>query len=571
VSVRASATALVRSGWNSGNVRAGETRQFDVRLARGNLVRIRVVSADSGLPIQDASVSLLEGGVSESGHSILTNRPELGQARTDLTGEAVFAIPDKGMATAFVLATGHARYMETLEAAGRAPAEVLVVARLAPGVALTCLVTDPVGRVAPQARVYAVPAPQLLALANPDWPSVFNGLYVLPFAALSDAHGRAELTGLEQDGDYVVIARADPWCTSEPGHFRHAADGGAATLPLRLRRPGALVVQVPGGLDDVRLTLRTQLDGGFDFVPLDNENSFVADELPPGRHELEVEVAGRRVRSQEVVVTEGHSSRVSLEIARSVEISGAVTTGDLGPVGGVHVHAVAALGSEFSGGSAVTGPDGRFSLTVNGSGVTYTLRVVADGYAQQRPLPEVTSPTTGVHVPVVRHGTLRLRVAGDSVSDDDLVFIVQYASGFPQRHLRLPRTDTFALRECPPGAGSVRVYSAIGAPSDVPFDLEEGTELDLGTVQLQPGAAVEGVVVTPTGTPVSDARLAVVDSNTDWEYRTTRTGANGSFNVEGVEPGTVEFRIDHGARIQSVRQTVVAPRSIVEIVLPTGD
>jgi len=81
-------------------------------------------------------------------------------------------------------------------------------------------------------------------------------------------------------------------------------------------------------------------------------------------------------------------------------------------------------------------------------------------------------------------------------------------------------------------------------------------------VVLQRAFAVEGVVRTQDGAPVEDARLSVGGYG-EFDSSRTRSGADGSFRLNGLSPGSVLVNVAAGARGRASKTLVGTPSETV--------
>ena len=102
--------------------------------------------------------------------------------------------------------------------------------------------------------------------------------------------------------------------------------------------------------------------------------------------------------------------------------------------------------------------------------------------------------------------------------------------------------------------------------------------VDLGTLVLRPGEALDGRVLTPDGDPLPDVRVALTfhvdapDAAGDGRdfTRWAPTDEDGRFHVGGLPPGSVTVRLED-ARFLATSEEILVPREEpVRLVPPTG-
>lgn len=138
---------------------------------------------------------------------------------------------------------------------------------------------------------------------------------------------------------------------------------------------------------------------------------------------------------------------------------------------------------------------------------------------------------------------------------------------------------TFAVEELGPELYDLRVVAEGFAPLEVPglpvvFD-EGGGEIDLGTIVLEPGAAISGTVVDDRGSPVEGAEVSFDSWSTrgelkPWELETNavKSDADGRFLLVDRAPGEkLDLSVWHPDFIAAEVRGVVVPREDVLVEL----
>lgn len=333
----------------------------------------------------------------------------------------------------------------------------------------------------------------------------------------------------------------------EAGSHRLVLETGAAVRGRTVDGEGTPVagvevealVPVPGDpRAQKRLTARSDEDGRFELAGLPAARSLLGFRHPDFRQvDRRVDFDDRRTVDLETVV---------LAPGRRAEI---VVRGPDGPVTGAVVR------DSVTGESFTPRDDGR--LVIHGLPLDEARRVEvqADGY-----LPAAAELTPGAPQPV----EVRLeRGAGIVVELRDT------ETGEPVTEARgkLGRGGGFSVVELRDPAGRHRMGGLAPGPwkveLDVPgflpvaldLELDAGELLDLGTVSLDRGASVQGVLLGPAGIPLAGARVATVRPNVLGNLAARRLGdehetiadEEGFFLLSGLDGGDLCLTVSHAA------------------------
>ncbi len=208
-----------------------------------------------------------------------------------------------------------------------------------------------------------------------------------------------------------------------------------------------------------------------------------------------------------------------------------------------------------------SGPDGRFVLRGLAPELAYDLRVARSGYAAlTRELdPLEQSPATPLRLVLRRGAGARVRVvdsrqnpiAGAAASlrpaEDDTSFS-RFFGGEPVV-AHEATTDTAGVAvfgNLPAGRYDLEIEARGYGPSTVPgVRIPESGASDLGTVNLEPGVAVEGRVVDGAGAPLGDVAMWVLDAAAAMDVgfadpegeADAFSAADGHFRVADRRPG----------------------------------
>jgi uncharacterized GH25 family protein len=228
-----------------------------------------------------------------------------------------------------------------------------------------------------------------------------------------------------------------------------------------------------------------------------------------------------------------------------------------------------------------TSEDGTFALENVPPGQT-NLVVSAAGYTAARvPSINIEEGKTLADVEVLMDHGVRVRgkvtgpdgapVAGASVRLD-------FMAGGPARMMRAPMnnqstvTDSngeYTLEAMEPGEKTFQFsragYTTLSKSAEL-----SGAETRLDA-QLSSGTRVGGVVVTEGGAPVADANVSAQSAAEGAGYRSTRTDANGAFQLEGLAPGRYTFSASKTGYANGINRDVdVSTAGSLRIVLQTG-
>ncbi|HEX6810894.1 MAG TPA: carboxypeptidase-like regulatory domain-containing protein [Planctomycetota bacterium] len=214
-------------------------------------------------------------------------------------------------------------------------------------------------------------------------------------------------------------------------------------------------------------------------------------------------------------------------------------------------------------------------------GSAWRVRVTAPGYAAvscnmvAATTPEPTAPiamTAGVLVRgSLMNASTRVAVAGASLQ---LLDHEPGKSSFGQYEPRASSGDdgAFQFTAVAPGQVWLAVEAAGTAPCKLgPFTIGS-SDADLGELRIGEGAVVTGTLRDADGRPLGDRKLLAHSMHTDDRHPTlisTRTGADGSFMLTGLEPGTwrmyASVKEPQGVVTIDQRVQVVAGRQYIDV------
>jgi hypothetical protein len=267
-----------------------------------------------------------------------------------------------------------------------------------------------------------------------------------------------------------------------------------------------------------------------------------------------------------------------------------VERGSGAPVAGALV--VAARETRFGGlfpvGQAVTGPDGRFTVTELAEG-GYRLSASADGRARGSVAP-VSAGAADVTLELARggvvRGCVRDRVTGQAVSGFTVTIAERRGEGRapPVSRSFIDASGCWSFDDVAPGPATVSVVAPGLVPSDdVAVDVPESGEAT-ADVRLAHGRAFRGVVVDAAQkTPIPGALVVVQggaaadpggvvgaadETWTDAQGRFQLAGLSGRFSLEVTAPGH-HVRLAGGLQVEDGQDP--APVTIAVTPLAPGE
>ncbi|MCE9594239.1 MAG: sigma-70 family RNA polymerase sigma factor [Planctomycetes bacterium] len=279
---------------------------------------------------------------------------------------------------------------------------------------------------------------------------------------------------------------------------------------------------------------------------------------------------------------------LELALARGHGARGCVLDVDGAPLAGAWVAAVAdvwvAGRHDFDRVEGSTGADGCFELSGLRQDLPHTLLVAHPGRAPfSRDFPSDAS-----ELPLVDLGNLHLALGGrldGRVLDEfgagraevEVLLLDLGPRGTKRARVEPKRFATgrlfaraesdvdgrFVFEDLPEGAWWIATAAhAALERSEAEFDLAPGARAELELVAAR-GARVRGRIVDATGAPVADAQVAAAENVLAPSLRVTRSHADGSFELCGLEAGRYEFRVTAPAG-RALAPTVVAHDAPVE-------
>jgi protocatechuate 3,4-dioxygenase beta subunit len=366
----------------------------------------------------------------------------------------------------------------------------------------------------------------------------------LPPGSYHLAAWRGPLTGDSGANITVTVAqRAEAAITLSRG----LAIGGVVHDQAGSAVPGARLVAIANG----------QFEGGETRIRpaaerSDEQGHFRIEGLPPGRYLVWVEAPGFSHFDREITVSA--DAPLDVEVARAPLVTGVVVGSDGQPVPGAIVAAATRMGTNRSDSDrAVTDASGRyrlsglrpgrFDLVARSSQEVTQRRGVALGAGQTLELPLALSPGARVSGQV-RDGAGR-PVARIAVQGDCRAHPVYY-----HIETRADAEGRFEMGPFLPGRASIIAlaadnnisWSSIARPEQSDVNLADGEwHKDVALVVSAAQGGLSGLVTTPEGAPLADARILVDAIEPGHPPRKNEaygavvaTGPDGRFRIDGL-------------------------------------
>ena len=502
--------------------------------------------------------------------------PRFGRAaaRTDATGLARFSMPT-AEANVFVSAPGFRLRAGPVDGSGGS-------FELAPGAGVTVRVLDPQGRPVPRAAVTVGESQDVPLALTDDRGEATVGLAgsdSLVYQAIAEDRSLAWTAPLGPEAGDAGAPRTVEVKLKPPaeiaGRVTDAATGRPVAGTAVWHRPGEKTRSGPGGA----FVLRAWLHQG------QAQLSIAAD----GYQATTAMVTAERLRS---------ADGVDIVLAPSAPLRGDVVDLSGSPVAGAWLRIEPSGGSGGwsigpGGWEATSAADGSFFIAGAASGHAYRLHAEADGYAP-RTVAIPAAPAGAAREPVrvaLTRGQLVRGIIADSQdvpiagAEVALLPVATTRDGGYSWNASARRTSTTDARGAFefPGTAAGRHeltashpdhVSVLAAELDVPSG--EGAK-DLGTLTLDVGAAIEGVVRDPRGSPVSGARVSAYQDNVnrrrliDPEIRTVVTQADGTFRIGGFRDEPTDLVVE-AEGYERFEMTAVRPQAgaLIEVQLGEG-
>ena len=288
--------------------------------------------------------------------------------------------------------------------------------------------------------------------------------------------------------------------------------------------------------------------------------------------------ATKAVRGQSVSTTATPAVDATLEPA--VEVSGRVVRNGTG-VEGVAINTFSEMGM---GGSAVTGPDGSFTLTgLNPGDVRANLRKEGDFIQEMRTL---TAPSRDVVIDLPAGTT----VSGRVIDKESRKPVTSFQAGIstsrggggmimmapPQLKTFTTDDGSFTLENVPLGSVNLIANAPGYAQARMNVTLEEGKPLRGVELELDSGTKLVGKVTGPDGSALSGAvvRVAMFGGSgivMPGGGKQTVSDANGEYVLEALEPTDTNIEFSHAKYVGTRKEITVKGREVrLDVQLSAG-
>lgn len=423
--------------------------------------------------------------------------------------------------------------------------------------------------------------------------------------ATTDADGVAIVDGINTGFASVSVSYPMP---AEVQLVFSLGEGSSGIIDrtVTLRRGAALsgtVVRPDGSpLPDAVVEVWSA-SGRTRFLESDAEGNWSVLAMQAGAYEVRAGAQGyargRAIAGTHDGRTEEHG--VVVRVAIGARLRGRVQDASAQPVVGANVYTEMQPGDDRS---ATTDNDGRFEIVGLGAGRHYVgvggwrSSVVMPGDGEQREL-DIQLPEP---VPTLGPAPARSRQDDEPTAPMPTATLTGRVlrDGAPVSHFAIVRKGTaaynwisqpamihaadgrFTLPELHESSCSVHVL-AFGSmwTSTATVQLEPGSTLDLGDIELQRGLRIAGTVCSETGEPIDGAYVEIggplrdddaLHDAVEGNFATT-TGADGTFVFEGVHlrNGRVRISACHPLHGSALQQLLGGTNETLRVVLvPTG-
>jgi carboxypeptidase family protein len=524
---------------------------LQIALVRGVAIEGVVRDASRGAPVAGATVEAREEMRGAAG---LPWDPESGVVRATTDAKGAYRIDGlaSGLYTLTAFARGLGRGSRRNAPAGRA-ADLLLL----PGGTVAGTIVDSAGKALERVAIRLVPS-MVMMMTSAE-----------PLLTATDAQGAYALHGVKA-GEYVVIARhpdlaltlSPPIAVDRDGDTR--ADlvmAPPAILRGRLlgtgekpTRGSAVIREIAGAsvpeTVEADVTVEAGEDGRFQIRA--GRGAQVVEVRAPGygsrRVEADVERPGETVDLGDIALEVG------------IAIRGHVRDGAGRPVDGADV-GTSAIDTVQSF-EARTDAAGAYVLAGLPSGGIYTIWASAPQLGQADRKAEAGATTADLVLPGA--GAIS-GVVMDAAGRPIQGFRVLARSAARQGY-RIGGSETFGaedgrftLENVSVGEYVVEVTAPDHAAAAVPgIKVTAGRTADAGTVRLEAGGVVRGVVVDAASAPVAGATVLVNRPGRDFRRLASQatTDAGGTFEIGGVSRGSAQVSATHSAYAPSAPSAI---------------
>jgi protocatechuate 3,4-dioxygenase beta subunit len=587
---------------DSVRVKAGETADVPLKLARSASVTGSVIDEKTRRPLAGVRVSARAGGF-----SFRQAEPATRRARTDAKGKFLLV----GLATrSYSIRASKTDYIPAtfpgIPAAVSAPGTVAIA--LTRAATVSGRVMDEKGAAVAGARVRFVADEGLRAILR-NGPAAFLGR---PGVG-TRPDGTFRLRGLSPEKNLTLEAARSgfvparrPGITLRPGEI---VKDVTLVLKRGLEARGRVVDAAGQPVAGAEIRLSRPERGGNRFMVMMGgmgqrekpdassgpDGSFRVGGLEAAEYALAVSHEGYAVKRvpSVTVVAEGPNDWPPVVLSPGSAIAGFVRNAKGEAVVGAQIFTFAV--NAGPGGSGSSDPEGRFRLDGFDSGRAVMLSVRADGYGSlQR---QVTPPSEDLSLVLKTTGTIRGRV-GDAATNrpvPDFTVSFNAPMGFGGVQIRMGGGDneksfqssdgTFELTDVPPGKWKVSASASGYRPSEVAgIDVGEAETKEGVVLSLKKGGSLSGRVLDPRrGTGVANASVSWSEGSGGPQFpgaaalarftgggTAVSTDADGRYRLDGLPTGKVTVAAEHPDYLKATREVDVEDEATADLTLSVG-
>jgi protocatechuate 3,4-dioxygenase beta subunit len=237
------------------------------------------------------------------------------------------------------------------------------------------------------------------------------------------------------------------------------------------------------------------------------------------------------------------TTTLDLVLERAALVTGSVVDPDGKPVSKAKVSMNEKEKKGYSSPSAVTKPDGTFSLDRVPAG-PLALKITADDFLEGSQT--TNAPASGIQITLRRGATVSgivTETGGTAVAKASIEVKLKDAEDYP----RWGNTDPqghFRISGLTPGVYEITANYKMGGSGSHPQEVTLRTEDSTAELQIQldPGLPLAGKVLDSAGQPVAKAAV-FAEGDTPEQHAFGRTDESGAFRLEHVPAGNYRVRV----------------------------
>jgi hypothetical protein len=317
---------------------------------------------------------------------------------------------------------------------------------------------------------------------------------------------------------------------------------GATVALIRLHRRNQGAATEPDGTERPGDVARTSGSGRFRF-----------EQVAAGTYLLATMADGRDpICVGPVALAPGETKTQTIRLLQpgSITLTGHVwAANDTHAVGGATVRVIEARPDRGSDDrlarifQTVADEAGRYEMFLDAG--TYAIAAEADGHVPARSWLTLTrDETVDLHLAAPSRvlGKVIERGSNRPIPDADLWVLPQRPGVAAPHDVHSDRVGLFAFNQIGPGSYRIGARKERQAGMSAPIALQAGQSISDVLVEVAPGQAIAGRVVTMTGAPVPGASVELVKAHPPFERPlVVATGSDGRFLLEGLLPA--QFRL----------------------------